>query len=312
MTSTGERVHELVPTPATLHGTFSAEREPALTILPGEAVRYRTLDIGWGLGPPDSAGERDRHESRVPGIPLVGPVAIVGAEPGMTLEVEILEVRPGTWGYTLAGSGLAPFDRHLDLGEDDAEELMRWRLDPEAFVGVSEDGATVTLSPFLGTIGMPGREEGEQSAWPPRRTGGNMDCKELVAGAKLYLPIEVTNGLVSVGDGHARQGDGEVAGMAIECPFDRVEVRYRLREDIALTGPRIWTEEAWMTLGFGEDLDTAAVSALAAMLDLMMGEYNVSRKRALALASAVVDLRITQRANPLAGVHAVLAHGAIT
>jgi acetamidase/formamidase len=311
MTTTGERVHELVSTSATLHGSFSADREPVLTIRSGEIVCYRTLDIGWGLGPPDDSGERVRHEARVPGIPLVGPVVIVGAEPGMALQAEILDVRPGTWGYTFAGSGLAPLDSELELGEG-TEELMRWRLDPDALTGVNEYGATITLHPFLGTIGVPGGEPGEQSAWPPRRTGGNMDCKELVAGTTLYLPIEVAGGLVSVGDGHARQGDGEVAGMAIECPLDRVEVRHTVRDDIALTEPRAWTPEAWITLGFGEDLDAAAAAALSAMLDLLMQEHDLSRRKALALASAVVDLRITQRANPLAGVHAILPHNAIT
>jgi acetamidase/formamidase len=138
-----------------------------------------------------------------------------------------------------------------------------------------------------------------------------MDCKELTAGSILYLPIEVAGALVSVGDGHARQGDGEIAGMAIECPMERVDIRYRLREDMEIAGPRIRTREAWITLGFGDDLDAACVKAVDAMLDLLTGQIGLSRRAALALASAVVDLRITQRANPLAGVHAVLPHSAI-
>jgi acetamidase/formamidase len=303
-------VHQLAAETNTLHGTFSAAREPVLTVVPGATVRYETLDIGWGLAPPDKDGNRPRHEARVNGIPLVGPVAIDGAVPGSVLVAEICEVRPASWGYTFAGGGYAPLDASLELGEGE-EELLGWQLDTQSMRGRSDHGHEISLSPFLGTIGMPSAEAGEQSSWPPRRTGGNIDCKELVAGTTLYLPIEVTGGLVSVGDGHARQGDGEVAGMAIECPMECVEIRYSIRHDMSIVGPRIETSDAWITLGFGEDLDAACAAALDAMLDLLVEQMGLSRRGALALASAVVDLRITQRANPLAGVHAVFAHDAI-
>ena len=71
---------------------------------------------------------------------------------------------------------------------------------------------------------MPPAEPGSHSTIPPRRHGGNLDCRELVAGSTLYLPIAVDGGLLSVGDGHAAQGDGEVAGTAIECPMERVDL----------------------------------------------------------------------------------------
>ena len=303
-------VHELGASTGALHGTFSASGEPVLTIESGDIVRYSTLDVGWGLAPPDADGDRPRHEARVPGVPLVGPVAIEGAQPGMVLAAEILDVRPGSWGYTFAGGGVAPLDAMLHLG-DGEEELLRWQLDAASGQGISDRGHCITLEPFLGTIGMPTAEPGEQSPWPPRATGGNLDCKELVAGSTLLLPIEVSGGLVSVGDGHARQGDGEVAGMAIKCPMERVDIRYSLRNDLALNGPRIWTTDAWITLGFGETLDAACASALDAMLDLLVQQTGLSRRGSLALASAIVDLRITQRANPLASVHALLRHDAL-
>jgi acetamidase/formamidase len=99
--------------------------------------------------------------------------------------------------------------------------------------------------------------------------------------------------------------------MAIECPMERVDIRYRLRDDMVIGGPRIRTPEAWIALGFGATLDEACVDAVDAMLDLLTGQTGLSRRAALALATAVVDLRITQRANPLAGVHAVLPHRAL-
>ena len=139
-----------------------------------------------------------------------------------------------------------------------------------------------------------------------------MDCKELVAGSTLYLPIPVPGALFSVGDGHALQGDGEVCGTAIECPMERVDLTFRLREDLRLTTPRANTAAGWITLGFHEDLDEAIMIALSAMLDVMCEQYGLQRPDALALASLVVDMRITQLVNGVRGVHAVLPHGAIT
>ena len=86
------------------------------------------------------------------------------------------------------------------------------------------------LAPFLGVMGMPPDEPGVHSTGPPRRCGGNIDCKELVAGTTLYLPISVDGALFSAGDGHAAQGDGEVSGTAIECPVERAELTLELSD----------------------------------------------------------------------------------
>jgi acetamidase/formamidase len=136
-----------------------------------------------------------------------------------------------------------------------------------------------------------------------------MDCRELVSGTTLYLPVGVEGALFSVGDGHAAQGDGEVCGNAIECPMDRVELTFRL-VDQRLDAPRARTAEAWITFGFDPDLNRATMMALSGMLDLIQGERGVSRQEALALASVAVDLRITQIVNQAQGVHAVLRHEA--
>jgi acetamidase/formamidase len=114
-----------------------------------------------------------------------------------------------------------------------------------------------------------------------------------------------------VGDGHAAQGDGEVSVTAIECPIDRVVLTFDLLPNVILTTPRADTAVGRITFGFHEDLNEAALIALEAMVDLIAEQYAVERAQALGLASAVVDLRITQIANGVKGVHAVLPHGAI-
>ena len=146
---------------------------------------------------------------------------------------------------------------------------------------------------------------------PPRPTGGNIDCKELVAGSTLFLPIAVAGGLFSLGDGHAVQGDGEVAGPALECPMDEVRVTLALRPDLRLSMPRAHTPGGWITFGFDEDLNRATYAALNDMLDLMQELHDLDRREAVALASLVVDLRVTQVVNGVRGVHAVLPPGAL-
>jgi acetamidase/formamidase len=170
--------------------------------------------------------------------------------------------------------------------------------------GQSSLGRTVKLRPFLGVMGMPPDEPGIHSTIPPRATGGNLDCRELVSGSTLYLPIAVPGGLFSTGDGHAAQGDGEVSGTAIECPMESAELTFRLRDDLPLMTPIARTPTGWVTLGVHGDLDTAALIALNAMLDLLGRELGLSRRDALAVASIEVDLRVTQMVNEVQGVHA--------
>ncbi len=117
--------------------------------------------------------------------------------------------------------------------------------------------------------------------------------------------------LLSVGDGHAAQGDGEVSGTAIECPLERGRVTLSLAGGLELRTPIARTAEAWVAFGFDEDLDRAAEQALETMLDVMERELGVVRRHALALASVAVDLHVTQVVNQVKGVHAVLRDGAV-
>jgi acetamidase/formamidase len=308
-------IYTLEPERTTLHGRFSRSFAPVLEIDPGDTVRYRTLDVAWGLEPPSSpTAPRRKFAPRDPerddGPALIGPVAIRGALPGMTLAIEIDHVRPATWGWTYAGGGAGALDAALGVTGAPAEQL-RWQLDPDVGVGRDQYGHTLRLRPFLGIIGMPPPEPGLHPAWPPRIWGGNIDCRELVAGSTLFLPIAVPGGLVSVGDGHALQGDGEVGGMAIECPMERVDLTFTLHEDFPIAGPCARTPAGWVTLGFHEDLDGAATIALNSMLNLMERQHQIARTTALALASLVVDLRVTQMVNGVRGVHAILPDAAV-
>jgi acetamidase/formamidase len=264
-----------------------------ITVDRGDSVEFQALDGGWHWDL-DREWLDHRHPRLDEGHALTGPVEIRGARAGQTLVVRIDQVRPRDWGITFAG-----------------EDAVVWQLGADT--GTTADGgdATVALAPFLGVIGMPPAEPGIHSTIPPRRQGGNIDCKELTAGATLLLPIAVDGALVSAGDGHAAQGDGEVSGTAIECPLEVARLTFDLRDDLDLRMPIAWTEHAWIAFGFDPDLDVAADMALQTMLDLIEREHGISRSRALALASVCVDLRVTQVVNESKGIHAVLRHAAL-
>jgi acetamidase/formamidase len=283
-------IHEIPLGEATVHGYFSSALAPVVSVDPGDSVRFQSLNAGWRWEPEAELFERDAKLHS--GHALTGPIEVRGARAGDTLAVTVDEVTPAGWGITF-GDG----------------EAFRWTIDGDT--ATDDRGKTVSLAPFMGVIGMPPADPGIHSTIPPRRSGGNIDCRLLVVGATLYLPVPLDGALLSVGDGHAVQGDGEVSGTAIECPLERAQVTIGVRDDLELRSPVARTADAWLAFGFDEDLDRAAEQATETMLDLMERELGVDRKHALALASICVDLHVTQVVNEVKGVHAVLRDDAI-
>ena len=235
-------VHELLPDRRTLHGHFSPDLAPVLRVQAGDTIRARTLRASW-----DGAGF-DRDPRLDTGHALLGPVFLEGAEPGDAISIEVLELRPAPSGRTMAGGVRSPVNDHLGLTAG-ARQPTDWEIDRDAGVARAL-GFEVDIHPFLGVIGMPPAEPGVHSTIPPRPTGGNIDCRELVAGSTLILPVAVSGGLLSFGDGHAAQGDGEVSGTAIECAMDSVELKVNLIKGAHLPGPLADTPAGFITFGF--------------------------------------------------------------
>jgi acetamidase/formamidase len=242
---------------------------------------------------------------------LTGPIAVRGAKPGDVLAVRFHALRPDDWGWTVAAGRDTPLNRRLGL-HDSPPAWLLWQIDADAGVATSSDGHAVTIAPFHGVTGVAWDGPGEHSTIPPRAMGGgNIDCRELVAGSVLFLPVHVPGALLSIGDGHAAQGDGEVAGTAIECGMT-TELQLELAPGRPVPGVHAETPAGRITFGFSPDLNAAMGDALDAMLTWMQWEYGLGKPAALALASSVVGLRVTQVANQAWGVHAVLAWNAIS
>jgi acetamidase/formamidase len=241
-------------------------------------------------------------ERSLPGHILTGPVAIDGAEPGDVLEVEILEVKlRQDWGYNVIRplAGILPDDFH-------ESRLIHIPLDAEKMVGRMPWGLDLPLKPFFGVMGVaPPPAWGRVSSIQPRAFGGNLDNKELGAGAKLFLPVFVPGALFSCGDGHGVQGDGEVCITAIETALQGRFV-FRLRKDLRMNYPRAETASHYITMFMDPDLDRCAENAVRDMIVLLGEKRNLSCEDAYTLCSLAADLRVTQAVNGSKGVHCMI------
>lgn len=308
-------IHKLECVRENITGTFDNEKEPVIRIADGDSVVCSALDGDWHLKKPPvpKTGAGDFFEGKDPNLDyghcLIGPIYIEGARKGQTLAVRINECRPANWGWSRVG--LANQNHMERLGIEKLDEyFLNWDLDLEKMIGISDSGHEVRLNPFLGVMGVALEEKGVFSTHPPRKAGGNLDCKLLGAGTTLYLPILCDGALFYVGDGHAAQGDGELGGTAIECTMERIDLTFSV-VDRSITNPRAKTQDAWVTFGFGEDLTDAAYEALLEMATVICEQYGMELQEALAMASLLVDEHVTQIVNGVRGVHAVLPNGSI-
>jgi acetamidase/formamidase len=303
--------HVVRVTPTTVEwGYFAADAKPVLTVKSGEVVTMDTIcaipeleQMGAAVDDPIrelkqiSAVVKDKGPG--PHV-LTGPVAIEGAMPGDVLEVEILEVRlrsPYGWMMIQPGAGALP------------EEFPYLRaklvpLDDKNKVAEFAPGIRIPVRPFFGNLGV-APPTGRLDSAPPAYNAGNMDNKWLVAGTKLYIPVQVPGALFAVGDGHAAQGDGEVCLTAIETNLTGV-FRFTVRKNMKLRWPRAETPTQYITMGFHESLDEAARRATKEMIDYLTAERGLSRDDAYMLTSAAVDLHVTQVVDGVKGVHAML------
>jgi formamidase len=313
-----------------IHNRWHPDVEPVAVVRPGEEITLETRDgIADQLTRESSHVDAGRLELGL-GHPLTGPVHIEGAEPGGVLEVQLVSCETADFGVTAVIPG---FGMLADLFVD--PYLVKWEIGDGAARSVELPGVAVPGNPFAGVIGVapspermeefkrredallaagqPVADTSEEFAIPreaaaglrtipPRETGGNMDIRQLVAGSKLWLPIDVAGALFSIGDLHFAQGDGEVCGTGIEVA-GAVTVRFDVHAVPAPAFPAFETPDlparrSFATTGIpvedGMDLNAAARAALVEMIGHLERRYGFERPAAYALCSAAVDLRISE------------------
>lgn len=278
------------------HAFWDRTQPPRLTVEPGATVVFETLE-GTGQVTPSTASTT-LAELRPELIhPLTGPVAIDGAAPGDTLEVEVVSLAHKGWGWNgvIPGFGLLgdefpePYIHHYELTESTC---------------VFRDDIRVPFEPFCGVMGVAPSDPGRLDTAPPRENGGNVDIRHLTAGARLFLPVLVAGALFSCGDCHAAQGDGEVNGTGIESPMTvtlRFHLHRRHTDALAFIAPSPLTaadRAGWLaTTGRGPDLFTCARDAVRRMIDHLGQSRGLTPEEAYCLCGAAVDLRISEIVN---------------
>lgn len=278
------------------HNEFNRALPPILTVESGAVV---TFDCPAPPLPPGAtAADLDNIDFSHPHT-IVGPVAVQGTEPGDALAIEVLDIQlPNAYGHTLfvPGVGLLP-----DRFEQRYVHNFEFR---DGFAELCP-GVRVPIEPFCGIIGLAPSADGPQPTIPPRRVGGNLDVRDIVAGSRLILPVEVEGGLLSCGDGHAAQGDGEVCVTAIETAI-RPTFRLTVLKDAAVSTPRFIAparperrgSAGWFAISaVGDDLFEASRQAISEMIDHLVAERGLRYEEAYVLCSVAVDLRISEIVN---------------
>ena len=284
-----------------IHFRWNNALEPAVCIQPGDIVSGWCQEVSNGTITRNSTALDLTQPSFGFHYPLAGPIYVATAEPGDALEVEILKVQPGAWGWNGIPPGIGllsedfpgPYLRHWDLSNGRTTEL--------------KPGITIPLEPFLGVMGVAPAEAGEFRITPPDIFGGNMDIRHLDEGARLLLPVQVPGALFSVGDAHAVQGDGEMC-VAVECPMSYT-LRLTVHKGRHLPGPQFWTRPRcpltghdtdrgyYVTTGTGPDLMRNAKDAVRAMVDWLSAHKGLTPEEAYLLCCTVLDLKISEIVN---------------
>jgi acetamidase/formamidase len=289
------RTHHL--TDETVHFTWDTGNEPVLEIDSGDTVVVWTRDVSDNqIGPHSDTSVIDGLDwNRV--YPLSGPIAVRGAAPGDTLAIEILDIHTLAWGWTavLPGLGL--------LADDFPDAYLRVFDLSHGDVAFMRDDIAIPLEPFFGTMGVCPAGASAQPVMPPGTFGGNMDTRQLVRGATLYLPVQVDRALFSCGDAHGAQGDGEVCVTGLEAPMF-ASLRFTLEQGRTIPGPqyrtpapltaRVDSAPFYGTTGVGPDLFAASQDAIRAMVDHIAATYGLGREDAYLLCSLAVDLKISE------------------
>jgi amidase len=297
--------------PGEFDNVYDPTLAPVLHLASGDTVRTRTLD---------SRGYDRDGTARAPrGNPLIGPFYVDGAMPGDTLAIHLQRVRTNRdsayQADLVAGNALETGYLHGIAGLNSG--FNRWKIDAAAGTATLLDasgkmsGYSIKLSPMLGCIGVaPPRDEvlgsGHLGSF-----GGNMDSPEVREGVTLYLPVFQPGALLSLGDGHAEQGDGELPGQGLETSLD-VTFSVDVVPAVSLGQPRVESADAMMIMGTGATLDAAMKSATTQMSRWLQDTYGLTPHDVAPLLGTAMQYEIAEVVDSEFNVVAKISKDALT
>lgn len=283
--------------PSRYYNTFSFAHEPVLRIKPGDTIVTKTIDARGFDASNQKVGERPN--------PQTGPFYVEGAEPGDVLVIHFDKIepdRPTAWSSSL----LAPYvaDPAFLRSEGEREQTTEtWQIDKAAGVArivsdkIRPGTIEVPLRPMLGCVAVaPARKEAIATS-TPGEFGGNMDYNGMVAGATLMLPVSEPGALLFFGDGHARQGDGEVVGNALEIAMD-VEFTVNLIKKRAIGWPRLENDDYVMTIGSARPLLQALQHATTELQRWLMSDFGFDERGSSLLLGHALEYDVANVVDP--------------
>ncbi|UCF93142.1 MAG: acetamidase/formamidase family protein [Desulfobacterales bacterium] len=222
--------------------------------------------------------------------PATGPLYVEGAEPNDILKVEILDIAIADKGVMTTAPNFGVLG---DLFQEEVTKIVPIKNDQAIF----NDRIRIPIKPMIGVLGV-APAEGEILTGTPGEHGANMDCKRLVKGSTIYLPVKVKGALLSMGDLHAVQADGEIVICAVEIPGE-VTVKITVVKNKSLPLPMLVEGDDVMTIASAESLDEAATIATKNMHLFLMNELKMDKHEAGMLLSLIGELKICQVVDPL-------------
>ncbi len=288
-----------IPRDAPTHRSWDVDHPPVVHVADGDTIVVETDDFAGGQITRESGLDDLARLDFNQIYPLAGPIHVEGAEPGDVLAVEFLDVRTADWGWAciLPGLGLLP------PGELDPLTIRFFDLTGGDWTEFAP-GVRIPIEPFCGTVGVPQAGMHDVRIPPPHAGGGNIDLRHITRGTTLYLPVGAPGGLLSMGDAHAAQGDGEVAISGIECAATTT-IRVKVERGMGLTAPairrpagsltpRVDSGGWFATTGVEPDLMEATRAAVRAMIAQLGRERGLAPADAYMLCSLAGDLKITE------------------
>ena len=275
-------------------GVIGPYTQPIAYVSLGDEIEVETWDCyGGAVKPGQTRQQAVDRGIKLPANPVTGPIFVEGAEPGDVLAIDILGITMPERGFTSLGQGVSPIGLQVEQAKTRFSEIIGNKIH-----FVTDRGRNISLEadPFIGTIGISSLSEAVSTITPGSH-GGNMDCPDIRTGARLLLKVNQKGALLSLGDVHALQGDGEICGTAVEIDAV-VRLRLNIIKESNIAWPHIETPEEIMTVCSARPLEDAARLAYRELINWMMADYGWDRDDAQILLSLVAKARIAQIVDP--------------
>jgi len=287
--------------PTSFSNKFSLNITPVLRIHAGDTIRTETIDA---LGRDKNGVRRQKG-----GNPLTGPFYIEDSEPGDVLQITLTRISFNrSYAYT-SESFVSRSMPDSVTRQFKKAHIVKWKLDVENGFAFPDSSFTkyenlndfrVPLRPFLGCIGVaPSNKRNEILSFFQGNFGGNLDFNRITQSAIVYLPVFHQGAYFYIGDGHAIQGDGEIAGNALETSLD-VEFSIKLikRDALQIKFPRVENTSDIMVIGSGKTLDKAIRIATSGLLDWLQNDYHITVQEATQVMSTTIEYNIAEIGDP--------------